>query len=128
MMASLEIHRDIEDDTSETTQWTISLQLRFTPPDGDNSPYEFRVALFGVFRCAMNLPTGLDAEKMVGINGTSVLYGIARDLIQSLTYNAMWGALILPTMSFTDYRDMLPKKEKQRKLTRKSRDFTFLTR
>ena len=108
MKASLEIHHDVEDDTPVTTAWTTSLLLEFAPPDGDNSPYDFRVGLFGVFRCAKNLPPGLDAEKMVGINGTSVLYGIARELIQGATGNAFWGGLTLPTMSFTDYRDMLP--------------------
>lgn len=108
MKASLELHHDAEDDSAATTAWTTSLLLEFTPPDGDNSPYEFRVGLFGAFRCAKNLPPGLDAEKMVGINGTSVLYGIARELIQSLTEKAFWGGLTLPTMSFTDFREMLP--------------------
>ena len=108
MKASLELHHDVEDDSAATTSWTTSLRLEFTPPEGDNSPYEFRVGLFGFFRCAKNLPPGLDAEKMVGINGTSVLYGIARELIQSLTEKALWGSLTLPTMSFTDFREMLP--------------------
>ena len=108
MKASLELHHDVEDDSAGTTAWTTSLLLEFTPTDGDNSPYKFRVGLFGVFRCAKNLPPGLDAEKMVGINGTSVLYGIARELIQSLTEKAFWGGLTLPTMSFTDFREMLP--------------------
>lgn len=111
MKASLNLHHDLEDDSAATTAWTTSLLLEFTPPDDDNSPYEFRVGLFGVFRCAKNLPPGLDAEKMVGINGTSVLYGIARELIQNLTGNALWGSLTLPTMSFTDFREMLPKND-----------------
>jgi preprotein translocase subunit SecB len=105
--ASLEIYRDEEDDSTEATAWTIILQLEFAPPEGDNSPYDFKVELLSVFRCAKNLPLGLDAETMVGINGTSVLYGIARELIQSLTEKAFWGGLTLPTMSFTDFRDML---------------------
>ncbi len=48
---------------------------------------------------------------MVGINGTSVIYGIARELIQSLTEKSFWGALTLPTMSFTDFREMLPEEQ-----------------
>lgn len=111
MQASLEVHHDEDEDSEETSSWTVSLQLEFTPVDDDNSPYEFRVGLFGVFRCAKTLPSGLDAERMVGINGTSVIYGVGRELIHSLTEKSLWGALTLPTMSFTDFREMLPEEK-----------------
>lgn len=108
LSALLDFHHDVESESEETTAWNTSLLLEFNPAKKDNSPYEFRVGLVGFFRCAKNLPPGLDAERMVGINGTSVLYGIVRELIQSLTEKALWGSLILPTMSFTDFREMLP--------------------
>jgi len=109
--ATLQFNHDVEEDDEETSAWTINLSLDFVPEEKDNSPYEFHVGLFGVFRCSNILPAGLDAERMVGINGTSVIYGIARELIHGITEKSLWGDLTLPTMSFTDFREMLPKEE-----------------
>lgn len=70
-------------------------------------PYDFQVALLAEFFCAKSLPANLDAETIVGINGTSLAYGIARELIHTLTEKSMWGGLTLPTMTFSNFRELL---------------------
>jgi preprotein translocase subunit SecB len=105
--AILSVEHLPEEDTEHTMAWFVGLCLEFSPAAEDNAPYDFQIDLYGCFHCAGELPPGMDAEQLVGINGSSILYGIARELVQSITEKSMWGALTLPSMSFTDYKDML---------------------
>jgi preprotein translocase subunit SecB len=105
--ASLDVERLEEADTEHTLGWFVGLCLEFSPAAEQNVPYDFRIDLYGNFHCTKELPAGMDAEQLVGINGSSILYGIARELVQSITEKGMWGGLTLPSMSFTDYKDML---------------------
>ena len=111
MEAYLHVDRDQSHESYENTCWHVALRLSFQPLDDDNSRYSFVAGLLGVFFCANETPKGLDAETLVGVNGTSILYGIARDLILTISEKGPWGALTLPTMSFTDFRTMLENDE-----------------
>jgi preprotein translocase subunit SecB len=111
MRATLDVEHSAEEDSEHTSVWLVGLCLEFKPKADENAPYEFRIELFGIFQCAKDLPAGLDAERLVGINGSSIVYGIARELLLGITEKSMWGGLTLPTMSFTDYREMLPDDE-----------------
>ena len=113
MRASLEIQPAPDDDSEHTSAWLVGLCLDLTPESGVMCPYEFRIELFGNFHCSKDLPPKLDAERLVGINGTSILYGIARELLLGLTEKSMWGGLTLPTMSFTDYHEMIQPSDKE---------------
>ncbi len=107
--AYLEIYEEEdESDPEDIATWGVTLGLVFAPEEDDKcSPYEFKVALLGTFKCSKVLPAGLDAERLVGVNGSSMLYGIARELIQTISDKSVWGRLTLPTMSFTDYKEMI---------------------
>lgn len=108
LKAKLQIQPAPENDTAYSTAWLVGLDLKLSPESDTNYPYEFHVELFGMFECAKELPPPLDAERLVGINGTSILYGVAREMLLSITDKGMWGGFLLPTMSFTDYQEMLP--------------------
>jgi len=81
-------------------QWSVEMAVSQKINEGQNFPYEFRLSLMGIFTC---LDGVLDLEKetrFVQVNGSSMLYGIAREHIRALTSAGPWGAIILPTMSF----------------------------
>jgi hypothetical protein len=108
MSAHLEIHEEEPVDGEEdVASWSVMLFLEFVPPEGDHSPYEFSIGLLGSFKCPKVLPSGLEPRRLVGVNGSSMLYGIARELIQTISEKSMWGRLNLPTMSFTNYEEMI---------------------
>ena len=50
--------------------------------------------------------------RFVQVNGSSMLYGMAREHIRSLTAAGPWGAIILPTMSFYDNKETAQKRRK----------------
>jgi preprotein translocase subunit SecB len=90
--------------------WSVELTVSQKVKEGQNIPYEFRIALVGVFACRNEAPVDERETRFVRVNGSSMLYGIAREHIRALTAAGPWGAIILPTMSFYDNKE-LPKKE-----------------
>lgn len=105
--ASLDLAHEEDRDTEVSSCWSVFLALRFEARPEDHSPYDFHVVLLADFFCAKNLPENLDQETLVGVNGTSITYGIARELILSLTEKGLWGALTLPTMTFLNFQELL---------------------
>ena len=90
--------------------WSVELEVAQKKKEGQNFPYEFHFAIFGIFTCQAGT---LDAEKetrFVEVNGSSMLYGMAREHIRSLTAAGPWGAIIIPTVSFYENKEQ-PKKE-----------------
>ena len=62
-------------------------------------PYHFKIKLVGLFRCHYG-QADVDAEAFVRTNGSSILYGIARETLRSITSVGPWGDMLLPTVSF----------------------------
>jgi preprotein translocase subunit SecB len=82
--------------------WFVELEVNQKKKEGLNFPYEFHISMFGIFTCEGG---ELDLEKetrFVQVNGSSMLYAMAREHIRSLTAAGPWDPIILPTMSFYD--------------------------
>ena len=77
---------------------TISQKLK----EGQNFPYKFDLSLIGFFACNDGFSSPADEEHFVRVNGSSMLYGAARELVRSLTARGPWGELFLPSISFYD--------------------------
>jgi preprotein translocase subunit SecB len=94
--------------------WSAEMVVTQKIKEGQNFPYEFRIALVGMYACQDG---ALQTEKeiqFVRVNGSSMLYGIAREHIRALTAAGPWGAIIIPTLSFyekqPDLKDSTPAK------------------
>lgn len=82
--------------------WNIELRVSQKLKEGVNFPYKFDVTLIGFFACKNGFPTPADEEQFVRVNGSSMLYGAARELVRSLTCRGPWGELFIPSISFYD--------------------------
>ena len=90
--------------------WSLELDVTQKKKDDQNFPYEFNISLLGIFA----IQEGPDAEKenrFVQVNGSSTLYGMAREHIRALTAAGPWGAIILPTVSFYENKEPSKKEE-----------------
>src|SRR5208282_3205748 len=58
--------------------WRVQLRLQQDATPGNNAPYSFRLAMEGWFILAPNFPAD-QAERVVSINATGILYGLARE-------------------------------------------------
>jgi hypothetical protein len=84
--------------------------------EGQNFPYKFDLTILGFFVCRDGVPPEAGEQRFVRVNGSSMLYGIAREIIRSTTAMGPWGFILLPTISFyekdptqKDETELIPK-------------------
>jgi preprotein translocase subunit SecB len=82
--------------------WSVEMLISQTLEEGQNFPYTFKVSLIGFFASRDGFPSPADEEQFVRVNGSSMLYGAARELVRSLTSRGPWGELFIPSISFYD--------------------------
>ena len=101
--------------------WSVEMAINQKIKEGQNFPYEFRISLVGMFACRAGALPSEKEPQFVEVNGSSMLYGIAREHVRALTAAGPWGAIIIPTMSF--YKSPLKtEQENQQVLSAKSSD------
>ncbi len=82
--------------------WAVEMTVAQTCKPGQNFPYNFKVSLLGFF-ALRDVKASLEwEERFVRDNGSSMLYGAAREIVRSMTSRGPWGALFLPSLTFYD--------------------------
>lgn len=116
--ADLEV--DFMDVKSEVTQlksengeengtiWMVYLTISQDIPKGKNIPYEFSLEMCGVVAAHPSL-TGERLERAVQVNGPSMLFGSAREILRAATGRGPYAPVIIPS---TNFFQRLPKMEK----------------
>ena len=84
-------------------RWQVTLEIRHQLAPGVNFPYSYRVVLVGQFGVSDNVKPE-DEERFVGIQGASVLYGMAREIVRALTGRGPYRPVIIPTVSFYEQK------------------------
>jgi preprotein translocase subunit SecB len=97
--AESQIHPLESKSPDKYSSWSVELDLSQDADEKANVPYHFNIKLVGLFRCN-NKEGNVPAEVFVRTNGSSILYGIARETLRSLTSVGPWGDMLLPTVSF----------------------------
>ena len=95
--------RPMGDEEGTSRDWQVELDIRHQPGPDVNFPYEFRLELVGFFRVSEDLRNKGDADaerRFVKVNGASILYGIAREIIRANSARGPWEGIMLPTVSF----------------------------
>jgi preprotein translocase subunit SecB len=91
--------------------WSVELSVTQKKKEGQNLPYEFRLSMVGIFSCKDGVLDSERETRFVQVNGSSMLYGMAREHIRALTAAGPWGAIIIPTMSFYEKKEQLHKED-----------------
>lgn len=82
-------------------RWQVSLEIRHAPGEGVNYPYAYRVRLVGFFKVEDWVALE-NEERTARIQGASVLYGMAREIVRALTGRGPHRPVLIPTVSFYD--------------------------
>src|SRR5580692_8612473 len=61
--------------------WSVEMTISQKLEEGQNFPYEFEITIVGFFTCLEGLPPAAEEERFVRVNGSSLLYGAARELV-----------------------------------------------
>ena len=79
----------------------VFLNVKSQVSKGSNSPCSFSVDIIGIFEIHESMP--LDRrEHFVKVNGSSVLYGAAREVVRSVTGHGPFPPIIIPSASFAE--------------------------
>ena len=92
----------IKGDATKERDWRVALRVvQNISDEKKNCPYNFTVAVLGTFRMHPKYPED-KAEQLVNINGSSILYSSARQILWEAMGNGPFRSLMLPTVSFVD--------------------------
>lgn len=80
----------------------LKLLLSVEPKDQNSAPYEATVGVRGTFRMHQmdDMKDGDERRKRALVNGVSILYGLVRDMVCTVTSRSSHGQMLLPTLNF----------------------------
>jgi preprotein translocase subunit SecB len=82
-----------------TAQWQVRLHVQHRAHAQRNYSYSFSVEMLGLMNVNPSFPADRHKE-LVEVNGASMLYGAAREIIRSATAHGPFLAILLPSVSF----------------------------
>ncbi len=80
-------------------KWQLTMEIKHQAAPETNSPYAFRVVIVGFFTVAGRV-VDEEQERTVKIQGASVLYGVAREIVRAMTGRGPHRPILIPTVSF----------------------------
>lgn len=80
-------------------RWAVTLSLRHEPVQGKNIPYRLVIELVGLVSTVMK-KTDEGVNHAVDVNGPSMLFGAAREILREATARGPHGSIIIPSASF----------------------------
>lgn len=79
----------------------LAVRLHTDGIDEPNLPYALTVKIVGIFTSAVPLPAEAIPQEVL-INALTLLYGTCRGFVAQLTGTAVYGKLVLPSVTFSD--------------------------
>jgi preprotein translocase subunit SecB len=88
----------------------LKLLLSVEPKDPNSAPYEATVGVRGTFRMHQmaDMKDGDERRKRALVNGVSILYGLVRDMVCTVSSRSSHGQMLLPTLNFASLADHSP--------------------
>jgi preprotein translocase subunit SecB len=92
--------RHLQEEAQVSDTWEVSVTIKHQPSPETNFPYDFRLTIVGIFRSTVADAKPEMVERLMKINGSSILYGMAREIIRANTERGPWNGIVIPTHSF----------------------------
>lgn len=90
---------ELATDPESERHWQVSVDFRTNEDYPAPAPYELRFKAIGFFVVDEDFEHD-DIERLIRVNGSSVLYSAMREFVSLFTSRAPWGAVMLPTINF----------------------------
>ncbi len=105
-LRDLVVEPDCRKDEKNPREWRIFLRVKDSQNKESNSPYSFRIELMGFFSVDATVPAAT-LDVFACVNGTSVLYSTAREVLRSLMCMGPYQPILLPAACFFDQQHKL---------------------
>lgn len=86
-------------ETAVNDTYQVGINIKVTNAEDKVAPYEISLEAVGTFILAPEISKE-KKEKLLEINGCSMLYGMCREFLMSVTSRGPWKGFMLPTVSF----------------------------
>jgi preprotein translocase subunit SecB len=86
-------------DDGDEPRWAVRLTLRHEPMEGKNIPYRLSIDMVGLVT-AVAKKADDTINHAVEVNGPSMLFGAAREILRDATARGPHGPVIIPSASF----------------------------
>ena len=90
---------EVENPKESGTAWMVNLRIQQKIPKGKNIPYEFALDITGVVAAHPSLD-GEKLERAIEVNGPSMLFGAAREILRDATGRGPYAPVIIPSTNF----------------------------
>ncbi|QOC23242.1 protein-export chaperone SecB [Wenzhouxiangella sp. AB-CW3] len=80
-------------------EWQVAVDFYTSAEYDKKSPYELHFKVIGFFQVDEAFEHD-NLERLIRVNGSSVLYSAMRELVALFTSRAPWGPVQLPTVNF----------------------------
>jgi preprotein translocase subunit SecB len=110
--SGLEVNSELEPPAEGETKFGITLSIQQTIQPDKNAPYGFTLKIWGAFESRNNHPYEKKRQILL-TNGSSILYGAAREIVREMTARGPFASLLLPTMSFYPLPPSFPPKQEE---------------
>lgn len=90
----------------EPPHYSIRLRIVVEPREGESFPYRVEVGLRGFFT-VHSAKDPSDARALAAVNGTSMLYSAAKEIVLAQTLRFWSGPLMLPSVHFLDLKQAM---------------------
>lgn len=93
------------EETDAYSDFGIKLGLRVGPKLDNEAPYVIDIGVHGVVRMHFiqnKSDLAEDRRQRAVVNGISLLYGVAREMVSTITSRAIHGLMLLPALNFSD--------------------------
>jgi len=112
---NLHIRNEVAREPDETNSaWIISLAIQLAPEPKHNMPYALELQIIGSFAVNPSCTAEFTRDLAV-INGSSILFGTAREFLRNITSAGPHPAVVLPAVSFTEPAGKGGQEEKETK-------------
>ena len=101
---SIETSVELSKAEGKPKDYLISLTVRLLPHEENQPGYLGEFVVMGFFKVHSEYPED-KCDKLVAVNGASILYGVVREMVANLTARGPWPMLTLVATSFSDVLD-----------------------
>jgi preprotein translocase subunit SecB len=100
-LEDVDISNEVAQMQNEKNRYAVTLNLEIKAPENKNTPYAISLEMYGYFQVSEKMPEEM-RERIVKTNGTTILYGAAREIIKEMTGRGVFRSILIPTASFAE--------------------------
>jgi preprotein translocase subunit SecB len=104
MSSAIDVDFNVQQDEVAPLAYRITMRIQLAPngyTEEENAPYSIDFSIVGDFTFAEGTADEV-AQRMIYINGPSILFGIARGITGQATGASKHGQFVLPTVNFVE--------------------------